>query len=257
MVAGRNGPLRWAAEDTERLEAGEDFSSSPQAEKPFPRPEEWKMKWPAGFVALALVLLGPAATQGRARQAVLRRRISLATISTASAPEASASALAAAGAAGGAMDVAACYAPPARLKLRPAGATLEDVLNAIVAAAPTYRWRASGAAINLFPARGVPRLLSVRISRFDREGTPYDLLNALLRLPAVRNEVAHEGLVEMFHGGLTPSSPPRRISVALHDVTLMEALNAVCAQEGGWVWAYEESHCRGHNFYNMSFVVQR
>src|SRR5262245_10983915 len=56
--------------------------------------------------------------------------------------------------------------PRPSLSFRVTDATLDDLMDAIVNAKPTYRWRRDGKAIQLYPAERAHPLLDTRITSF-------------------------------------------------------------------------------------------
>ena len=165
------------------------------------------------------------------------------------------------GTAGGAVITQGC-AEPSDSVVRPQGGTLREVLDDIVTADPDYRWEVKDGVVNLVPVKGVPDLLTLRISVFD-SGDATDVRTAetfLFALPEVRQREAELGFDRAILGsGLSSgvpgaAPPPGLLNVRLEDVTLLEALNALVRAHRHGVWLYYETHCKSNNHFSINFT---
>ena len=152
---------------------------------------------------------------------------------------------------------------PAKKVVRYRGNTLQEVLNDIVTADPSYRWEVENGVVNLLPAKGVPNLLNLQIASYD-SGEAWSLATAgayLLALPQVRKRATVMGFSQGITGsglsGAPPLGPPtpvrKLLGVRLQDVTLLEALNALVRANRHGEWIYHETHCQLENNFQVQF----
>lgn len=164
------------------------------------------------------------------------------------------------GTAGGAVITQGC-AEPSESIVRFHGITLREVLDDIVTADPDYRWEVKDGVVNLIPAKGVPDLLTLRISAFD-SGDATDVTTAttfLFALPEVRERAVELGFDQAIYGSglsaIAPGAPPPpKLDVRVQDVTLLEALNALVRANRHGVWIYCEIHCKSTNHFDINFT---
>jgi hypothetical protein len=147
-------------------------------------------------------------------------------------------------------------------QLKPAGAKLSDLLAAIVASVPTYRWDVDNGVVNLVPTTGAPPLLTLRIRRFDvpNATSAADVVPRLLNLPSVKKRAAelnlNSGLQILVGGGRPrPKKVPRPFRVHVQDCTLLEALNTIVRAQGHGVWEYKETHWQDHHGFEVNLIV--
>src|SRR5207249_2918348 len=80
----------------------------------------------------------------------------------------------------------------------PAGLSLGQVLNSLVATDPSYRIIVENGTVNLMPSDSEPSLLKTRISKFEIENVnvsnTISALNALLELKEVKDAIAETHL---------------------------------------------------------------
>jgi len=153
--------------------------------------------------------------------------------------------------------------PKGRLQIDQ-GATVQQAMDALVAANPGYRWELKDGAVNLMPLGGVP-LLDTRIAQFQMDATGLTIeavLQELLKLPEVRERQAKLGLESGTHAGpggrgagLEINPVPRQpvpVHVSLQNLSLQEAFNKVVgiSPDGGWI--YRETDCNGAK----TFIVE-
>lgn len=162
---------------------------------------------------------------------------------------------------GGAALVEGC-ADESKPVVHPNGTTLRQVLDSIITSDSHYVWKIRKSVVNLEPVKGLPVLLQTHLERYD-SGNLTDAISAvslLSSLPEVAHAAAKHGLTQNILGpGLGgvapgPSSPKKPVGVRLHDLTLLDALNAIARANEHGVWTYRESHCRSVHQFNISFA---
>ena len=170
-------------------------------------------------------------------------------------------ALQASGVPGGVAFVEGCASEP-KPTVRPQGTTLRQVLDSIASGDPQYVWRIRKGVVNLEPAKGLPALLQTHLKGYDSG----DLTNAISAVsslsssPALTSAATKQGLTHNTLGpglgGVAPGapSPQKPIGVRLHDVTVLDALNAIARANEHGVWTYRETHCGSVHQFNVSFA---
>lgn len=170
------------------------------------------------------------------------------------------SALQISGVPGGVAFVEGCSDQPQPM-VHTHGTTLREVLDSITSGDPRYVWRMHNGAVNLEPLKGVSALLKTRLKTYDSQDT--DAVSAvtfLSSLPEVASAAAELGLTHNVLGpGLggmaqDPPLPKKPLRIRLHDVTLIDALNAVARANTHGVWTYRETHCGSIRQFNLSFA---
>jgi hypothetical protein len=165
------------------------------------------------------------------------------------------------GVSGGVAFVEGCADEPKPL-VHPHGATLRQVLDSITSADSQYVWRMRKGLVNLEPVKGPPVLLQTHLKRYD-SGDLTDAVSAvslLKSLPELARAAAKHGLTQNVLGsglgGMAPGppSPKKPVGVRLHDVTLLDALNAIARANEHGVWTYRETHCGSVHQFNISFA---
>jgi hypothetical protein len=170
------------------------------------------------------------------------------------------SAILGSGAAGGEMLIQGCAEPSAVVRPQE-GSPLREILEDIVTADPNYVWEVKDGVVNLLPAKGVPDLLTLRISSFDTgdAGSVTTAKTFLFALPEVRKRAAELGFDQAVSGsgpyGVVPGAPPPpKVNIHLQDVTLLEALNALVRAHKHGVWIYREIDCKSIKHFDVSFT---
>jgi|SRR5579859_101934 len=213
---------------------------------------------------LAVALISPLQVSGQGRRApqedVLLRSARIGAVPL-PAPSAFEAALQASGTPGGVAFVEGCSGQPPPM-VRPHGITLREVLNSITAGDSTYVWRKRRGVVNLEPSTGLPALLRTHLDSYDSGGVP-DAVSAVTFLsssPQVTRAAAKlrlaqnalgPGLGSMVQGTPPPKKP---LGIRLHDVTLLDALNAIAQANKHGVWVYRETHCGSVHQFNVSFA---
>ena len=144
--------------------------------------------------------------------------------------------------------------------VHPYGTTLREVLDSITSRDSHYIWRMREGVVNLGPAKGAPALLRTHLKTYDSGNlTDASAVIFLSSLPEVARAAAGIGLTYIQLGSglggtaLGPPPPKKPLGVRLHDVTLLDALNAIIRANKHGVWTYRETHCDSVHQFNISF----
>jgi len=146
--------------------------------------------------------------------------------------------------------------------VHPHGTTLREVLNSITHGDSAYAWRMREGVVNLEPSTGLPALLRTNLKTYD-SGDATDAGSAVTFLsssPEVTRAAAKIGLAHNVSGsalsGMAQGPPPPKkpLGIRLHDVTLLEALNAIARANKHGVWTYRETHCGSVHQFDVSFA---
>ncbi len=162
---------------------------------------------------------------------------------------------------GGFVEIAACSGlPKGHLQIK-GGGTVQQAMDALVAANPGYRWELKDGVVNLMPRAGAP-LLQTRIATFRKDATDREIeavLQDVLRLPEVKQREASLGLRQGISGGGLSGGEehpvprqPLRVQFALENLPLQDAFNKIIKESPNGVWIYHESDCNGAK----SFIVE-
>ncbi len=161
---------------------------------------------------------------------------------------------------GGVAFVEGCSDQTLRM-VHPHGTTLREVLDSITAGDSAYAWRMREGVVNLEPSTGLPALLRIHLKTYDSR----DLTDAasavtfLVSSPEVERAATKFGLAHNVSGsalsGLAQGPPPPKklLGIRLHDVTLLDALNAIARTNRHGVWMYRETHCGSIHQFDVSF----
>jgi hypothetical protein len=162
---------------------------------------------------------------------------------------------------GGFVDTTNCEDQPKGHHLQiETGMTVQQAMDALVAANPGYRWQMSDGVVNLMPQNPSPLLLT-RIPKFEIKATDREIpavLNELLRLPAVLAREAALGIKDGPVSGVGLSSsgpvpkPPVPIEINLRNVSLLEAFNKIIVHAPpGAMWISGEGLCGGQKSFGI------
>ena len=128
-----------------------------------------------------------------------------------------------------------------------------ELLNALTAFDPRYRWEIRDDTINFLPTSGEPPLLQTHIGSFTiKTDSSLDALDQLEKLPEFKNAMKNLRLT----GGLTVVSYLsnfRQFSLRFEGGTIRDALNAIAAGKGSDVWVYTETHCGDRHEVTLRF----
>lgn len=179
----------------------------------------------------------------------------------AGAREAFVAALRAADVAGGAIVVEGCPEEP-KHSVQISGTTLGELLNSIAGSDPHYAWRLYRGVVDLEPSGGLPALLTTQLKAYDSGDAtdPESAVTFLNSLPEVMRAAVALGLTQnpsgSFLSGMAPGPPPprKRLDLRLHDITLLDALNAIARTNKHGFWTYNETHCGSINQFSLYFA---
>lgn len=213
----------------------------------------------------ALLIHASQSSKDEADQKILERQVvtNLDRVTTTSALT---SVLDAAGVPGGIEVVTRCE-EPIRHYLAPAGSSLRDMLESIVAADPQYRWQVEEGVVNLVYQKDNPAFLDQRVAKFEvAQRTVNGAVNQLLAIPEVQRREAELNLgSRLFRGGgigyfdpsgNTVKKEDKTFSVSCENVTVREALNAIVRAHGRAMWVYKQGNCTGSSWYSIGLLFQ-
>src|SRR5258708_10374105 len=146
---------------------------------------------------------------------------------------------------GGVAFVEGCSDQPLPM-VHPHGTTLREVLDSITAGDSGYVWRMYEGVVNVEPLQGGPALLRIHLKAYNSR----DLTDAgsavtfLSSSPEVTRAATKIGLAHNVSGSALsgmaqgPQPPKKPLAIRLHDVTLLEALNAIARanKHGDWIY---------------------
>lgn len=220
-------------------------------------------KFVVPIVVVSMITLALAATSSHQPQEagseILERKVSLAGLNGIPRMHALIFALSGAHVPGGLVNLQNCD-QIIKHTFRPSGPSLREVLNAVVAAEPQYKWQVEDGVVNVIPSEGGPPLLDLRLKHFKVDDAPliYSALQVLLAMPEVKARVAElkldYGMVQL---GIMPMPAKNlHLSIDRKDITVREALNSIVRAQGYAVWAYRERHCQGQKEFAIDFLVR-
>ncbi|MGB8476684.1 MAG: hypothetical protein WCE61_21595 [Candidatus Acidiferrum sp.] len=120
--------------------------------------------------------------------------------------------------------------------------TVAEVLNAIVAQKPGYKWTEMDSVVNIMPQSQRDSILDVRIADFHiANANFFEIHAAIVSLPEVKRWLEQNHFTEATSfAGIVPVGPNglglARVSLDLHDVTLREILNKTIKSPGFSSW---------------------
>jgi hypothetical protein len=161
---------------------------------------------------------------------------------------------------GGVAFVQGCSDQPLPV-VHPHGTTLREVLDSITSSDSGYVWRMNEGVVNLEPLQGVPALLTTRLKTYNSQelAEPGSAVTALISSHEVTQAATNLGLTRNVSGsalsgiGSEPRPPKKPLGIRLHDVTLLDALNAIVRANKHGVWVYRETYCGSVHQYDVSF----
>ena len=126
-------------------------------------------------------------------------------------------------------------------------ATVDELIEGIVKAAPGYRWRNEGGFIDVYPTDAASPLLETTVSDFQANNTNWlAAVQALTNLAEVGTEMNRLGLVRRELDRQT--SPVLLFSVSLKNVSLRRALHEVTKSSESSFWMFKRYGPRGQDF---------
>ncbi len=150
----------------------------------------------------------------------------------------------------------------ARFDFKPAGLTLRNVLDAIVAADPRYEWSFADGVVNLMPKGYTPPLLDVRLSHFKGSNSGlFEPYRTIEQMPEVQARARELGILDrtevvnrygqIFIGHAGRKTHPYTYNCS--DCSVREVLNAT-AKLGHGYWKYCEVESEGKKHFYISTV---
>jgi hypothetical protein len=129
-------------------------------------------------------------------------------------------------------------------------ATVKDVMEAIVAAAPAYRWTESDGTINVLPRQNPSSLLNVQISDFViNERNSDEAIGDLLASHEVKLWLLNTAQTERSFYTLPKDATKGRVrSLALKNVTVRTVLNEIMKTSGSEFWIFFRYGAKGQYF---------
>lgn len=139
--------------------------------------------------------------------------------------------------------------------LMSSGLVLRNVLDAIVAVEPRYRWEIERDVINFLPVEEYPLMLNVVIPEFRVENiNRFKVIDALDVIPELQNQATALGYSNFTEprvrccGGLGGTET---FSLHLRNATLREVLNALVRAQGYARWSYSENVYDGKRYFTI------
>jgi hypothetical protein len=130
--------------------------------------------------------------------------------------------------------------PNPRVSLNLLDASLADVLDAIVKAAPTYRWHERNGYIEVLPVGATSPLLDTMIRAFRVSDVDQsEAVSRLLSQADVQANLRAMGLTRKVTGGASIQPTSKKFSMSLDGVTMREALARIANESGGRFWIFQ------------------
>jgi hypothetical protein len=118
--------------------------------------------------------------------------------------------------------------------------TLEDVLNAIVQAAPRYRWRNQDGFIDVYPSEASCALLDTVINNFQVNNNDWaGASEALTNLPEVQRQMEVMRLTRRDITNISRGTDVNLFSLNLQSVTLRRALHEITKKSRNSFWTFQ------------------
>jgi hypothetical protein len=143
---------------------------------------------------------------------------------------------------------------PELRRISVANGTVRDVLDAITAAAPDYRWQEVDGVINVLPREPQDSLLDVLISTIDFGGQgPDEAVAHLLKAPEVELWFQHNDKRQRSFSTLPGDTRVHTVVQLppLRNITVRTALNDFVKAGGSKFWSYFE-YGEGNQFISLS-----
>ena len=130
--------------------------------------------------------------------------------------------------------------PKPKVKINAGFATVEDVLDAIVQAAPNYEWRNQDGFIDVHPREASCLLLDTAVSDFQVVSSDWMVASeALTSLPEVRRQMEATHLRRLDLAGTSRVTDLNPFSLKLENVTLRRALHEITKKSGKTFWMFQ------------------
>ena len=162
----------------------------------------------------------------------------------------------------GGLELVHCGSASPLVQIKP-NSSVREVVDEVAAAQHGLSLDVSDQVIDLRNTFDASSVLDVRIADIELPDIRH-LQIALLRvldMPEVRRSLIQFKLESRPHIGFSElprpgTVPPPPVPLALHDVTLREALNVLARSTGKGVWIYDENRCSENGTVQVSFVVE-
>jgi len=126
-------------------------------------------------------------------------------------------------------------------------ATVDDVVEGIIKAAPGYQWRNQGGFIDVYPTDFGCPLLETTVSEFEVNNKDWlAATETLTNLPEVGRELNVLGLTRRNLDKQTP--PATLFSVSLRNVSFRRALHEITKSSQNSFWMFKRYGNRGQEF---------
>ena len=170
---------------------------------------------------------------------------------------------------GGFATFGGCQAEAAVQPVLTTDSTLREELDKIVGNDPALTYSVDDGVVNLLPSQSVPPLLYTQINALDVEGDSIsDPFSRLINSPEVAKAKASLGIGK-FSGLQLYSVPsalpplpghkeaePKKFTLHLRNVTLLQTLNSLVRAQGRGVWHYAEKVCNGEHWTNIDLALR-
>lgn len=128
----------------------------------------------------------------------------------------------------------------ARIKIDTRFDTVEDVLDAIVQAAPKYQWRNRDTFIDVYPQETSCPLLDVVVNNFQFTSNDWVVTSeASTNLPEVQSQMEAMRLVRRDFTSTARKTDVAPFPLNLENVTLRRALHEIAKKSGNRFWIFQ------------------
>lgn len=131
------------------------------------------------------------------------------------------------------------------VSIRLSEGTIADLLDAVAAQAPDYRWLESGGVVNIMPKKdseSIEKLMNSRVAHFEvHDATSSIIRQAIASLPEVRSWLEQNHVTERSVLGFilpVPSPEPAVASLDVSNASLREIMNRIVKEPGFSSWLF-------------------
>ena len=170
---------------------------------------------------------------------------------------------------GGFATFGGCEAEPDLQPVLTTDSTVREELDKIVGNDLAFAYSVDDGVVNLLPSHSVPPLLYAQVNTLDVDDESIsDPLSRLINSPEVAKAKDRLGIGEysglrMYVGpSALPQLPghkevgPKKFTLHLKNVTLLEALNSLVRAQGRGVWRYTERVCNGEHWADIDLALR-
>jgi hypothetical protein len=146
--------------------------------------------------------------------------------------------------------------PKPTVKIEASEAKLEDVLNAIVRAAPGYQWRNEDGFIDVYPQESSSPLLDTVVKDFQVINTDWlAAIESLTNLLEVQTRMNDMRLTRRDFTSVSGAINLNQFSLSLRNVTLRRALHEITKKSSSGFWVFQRYGSGGRliSIRNFSF----